>query len=90
MEEVNKYANVSTAKILIANKKDAPDPKVTPEEGRAKAAKLGINFMETSAKTGDGVEESFKLVSSALIRLRQQQQAAGDGAGDRGGGGQRV
>ena len=47
--------------ILIGNKIDLVDKrKVTFDEGQEFAINQGIIFMETSAKTGDGVEEIFK------------------------------
>lgn len=90
VEEVNKYASVTTSKILLANKCDEKDQKVTAEEGREKARKLGLGFIETSAKTGQNVEEAFSVMSGNLIKLREQQaseaQSASGGAGRPGGG----
>lgn len=59
VEEVNKYANVQTSKILVANKADVSDTdkKVAAEEGRKKAVDLNLQYIETSAKTGQGVRK---------------------------------
>jgi Ras-related protein Rab-2A len=47
--------------ILIGNKIDLEDKrKVIFDEGNEFAIKHGITFMETSAKTGEGVEEAFR------------------------------
>ena len=47
--------------ILIGNKIDLEDKReVIFDEGNEFAIKHGIMFMETSAKTGEGVEEAFR------------------------------
>ena len=46
--------------ILVGNKNDMGHARaVSYEEGRRMAAKYGIPFMETSAKTGNNVAELF-------------------------------
>lgn len=54
--------------ILVANKIDLRDSaeSVSTEEGEALAKKLGIPFLETSAKTGDGVKKAFELLGQAI------------------------
>ncbi|KAL4238999.1 hypothetical protein ACF0H5_003703 [Mactra antiquata] len=49
--------------ILVGNKTDlVDDRKVTTDEGKALATKIGIPFIETSAKTGDNVKEMFETL----------------------------
>ena len=54
--------------ILVGNKKDQEDKReVTYKEGEMYAAKNDLfAFIETSAKTGEGVVEAFKKISKAL------------------------
>ena len=45
---------------MIGNKSDWNDKRViTEQQGRELAQELGIQFMETSAKVNEGVEEAF-------------------------------
>lgn len=44
--------------MLLGNKTDLPDQRqIQPEQGEAMAREFGIKFFETSAKTGQNVEE---------------------------------
>ena len=61
--------------MLIGNKIDLQDSKaVSTEEGRSFADRINaIDFVETSAKFGDNVEEAFKkLVNRVLLNLKIQ------------------
>merc|ERR1719375_2106207 len=74
LNEVNKYANESTCKILIGGKCDMVDERqVSTEEGRKKAEDLGMAFIETSSKDGTNVEDAFTMMSAELIALREKQ-----------------
>ncbi|EFA79814.1 hypothetical protein PPL_06633 [Heterostelium album PN500] len=46
-------------KILVGNKCDKPNRVIGYEKGQKLANRLGMSFMETSAKTGQGIEELF-------------------------------
>eukprot|EP01017_Pseudomicrothorax_dubius_P012094 TRINITY_DN1475_c0_g1_i2.p2 TRINITY_DN1475_c0_g1~~TRINITY_DN1475_c0_g1_i2.p2 ORF type:complete len:134 (-),score=47.99 TRINITY_DN1475_c0_g1_i2:225-626(-) len=56
--------------LLVANKKDLADQRVVSvEEGKALAAEFSIPFLESSALTGEGIQEIF----NTLIRdIRQR------------------
>jgi Ras-related protein Rab-1A len=72
VEEVNKYANDGTCKILVGNKcDDNAARQVSTEEGKKKAAELGVKFVETSAKANICVGDAFELVATELISLRE-------------------
>mmetsp|Transcript_34613 Transcript_34613/g.97610 ORF Transcript_34613/g.97610 Transcript_34613/m.97610 type:complete len:216 (+) Transcript_34613:360-1007(+) len=51
--------------LLVANKRDLPPNlhKVSMEEGKGLAAEFGIDLIETSAKTGENVEEAFTCLA---------------------------
>ena len=54
--------------ILVGNKKDCKERKVTISEGAKLAAKLHISFLECSAYTGENLEEIFKLLIRNIER----------------------
>ncbi len=52
--------------VVVANKVDLPDPRVTREEGLDFAKSIKAKFIETSAKTGMNVKEIFEEVGREL------------------------
>jgi len=99
LSEVDRYANENTAKLLIGNKADLIDEKQVSDEAAQKFAdKLGIAFLETSAKTAINVDAAFLTMAKELIKTRETQPkdgaksganvkvGAGDGATASGGG----
>ena len=59
MNQIDTHANVGVAKILVANKIDLPNRTVSSDRGYALAQEHGLNFFETSAKTGANINELF-------------------------------
>jgi GTPase SAR1 family protein len=55
--------------VLNGNKTDLPRV-VTPEEGKAYAATLNAAYVETSAKTGEGVQQFFRYLAMAAHARR--------------------
>ncbi|QRW05036.1 Ras-related protein Rab-8A [Ceratobasidium sp. AG-Ba] len=84
---VEQHASEGVNKILIGNKSDWTDKKaVTEEQGRALADEFGIKFMETSAKSNEGVEDAFFTLARAAnrdikTRLIDSQPDAGQSSG---------
>lgn len=61
-------------RVLAANKHDLLEPPqpggppmLTPAEAASTAARLGIPYTVTSAKTGEGVEELFRALARQLL-----------------------
>jgi len=72
LSEVDRYANENTSKLLLGNKADLVDEKqVTEETAQRFADKLGIPFLETSAKTSNNVDAAFLCMAKELIKTRE-------------------
>ena len=54
--------------ILVGNKSDLDAREVTYDEGQEVANSVGIDFFETSAKTGQNVEELFTHTAKDILR----------------------
>jgi len=55
--------------ILVGNKIDLKEQReVTEFEGRNLAEELKISYIETSAKTGDNIEEAFRVLALQMIK----------------------
>lgn len=68
-QDILDYAAPGVIAVLVGNKIDLGELReVTREEGIEKAKKLGITYIETSAKTGDNIDEAFKLLALQIIR----------------------
>ncbi len=57
--------------ILVGNKNDLENREISTEEGKAKASELGaIDYIETSALTGENVGEAFRAIGNKLLQDR--------------------
>lgn len=84
LNEVNRYSSEDTIKLLIGNQADRVQEKViSKEQGEEFAGKLGISFLETSAKTAFNVEAAFLAIAKQLISLRET-AGSSEGAGQSG------
>ena len=64
-----KEASPTISLILVGNKIDLVDDRqVTTEEGQALAQKLGLTYIETSAKDGINIQDSFKMLALQMIK----------------------
>jgi GTPase SAR1 family protein len=68
MKEIeNSAVGTIPCKILIGNKCDRTDRQVTPKEGEDAAQRLGIPYMETSAKNSVNVGDMFGTMTKVMI-----------------------
>jgi Ras-related protein Rab-1A len=71
LSEVDRYANENTSKLLLGNKADLIDEKVVPEADALEfAQRIGIQFLETSAKTATNVDTAFTTMAKQLIQTK--------------------
>jgi small GTP-binding protein len=56
--------------ILVGNKIDLTDSRqVSKEEGEELAKQLGLSYIETSAKTGENIEDAFRMLALNIIKI---------------------
>jgi len=65
-EEAIKFCPENVSLILLGNKADSGERKVTKEEGKEMANKYNMTFLETSAKTGSNILESFQCLTREI------------------------
>ncbi|NXL82703.1 RB18B protein, partial [Leptocoma aspasia] len=69
LNEVEMYTTYSsTVKMLVGNKTDKPDREVERKEGLQLARKHSLLFIETSAKTEDGVQYAFEELVLKILQ----------------------
>ena len=74
LHEIDRYACENVNKLLVGNKSDLVAKRVvSSEQGKEFADSLGIEFLETSAKTSDNVEQAF-LTMASQIKARMKSQ----------------
>jgi Ras-related protein Rab-8A len=75
-KNVEQHASEGVCKILVGNKCDIEERRViSPEQGKALAAQLGMQFMETSAKSGYNVEHLFSMLA-LQVKAKIEEAAA--------------
>ncbi|KAJ3432099.1 rab2a [Anaeramoeba flamelloides] len=68
LQDAKKYCGSETIFILIGNKIDFTEREVTYEEGKKFAEENGLEYIETSAKTGQNVSDVFLNTASRIYR----------------------
>lgn len=67
LKEIERYASDNVNKLLVGNKCDLKPKKVIDSKDAEDFAKnLGIPFLETSAKTAQGVEQAFMTMAAEI------------------------
>jgi small GTP-binding protein len=72
LDELYKAINKTIPLVLVANKTDLPDRVVEPSEGREFAARHEMPYIESSAKTGEGIVDIFQNLSEVLVTNREK------------------
>lgn len=68
IKQIEQNAQSSVCKVLVGNKCDKPDRKVSEEEGRKLASDYNMAFFETSAKSNQNVNETFTFLTKEILK----------------------
>lgn len=66
-EETKVHLQDNVPKLLVGNKVDEPNRSVTSDEGQQLAEQLGMQWMETSAKSEYHVKEAFEALGRVVL-----------------------
>lgn len=70
-----KKASPNVALILVGNKIDLKNERVVSrEEGELLSEKLKLTYLETSAKTGENINDAFKMLALQIIKKHIETQ----------------
>jgi Ras-related protein Rab-2A len=72
LDELFKAINKKIPLILVANKTDLPDRVVETSEGREFADRHEMPYLESSAKTGEGIVDIFQELAEKLVTNREK------------------
>ena len=72
IDELKKAIGKEIPLVLVANKTDLPDRVVEPKEGREFADAHEMPYVESSAKTGEGVIDIFEQLGETLVKRREE------------------
>merc|ERR1712196_106740 len=67
MKNIDACASETVVRVLIGNKCDLEDRKVTKERGEAVAEEYGIKFFEASAKENINVSDAFESITRTIM-----------------------
>ncbi len=72
LDELEKAVGKKIPLVLVANKTDLPDRVVEPQEGREFADSHEMPYLESSAKTGEGILDIFEMLGGTLVNTREK------------------
>jgi small GTP-binding protein len=71
MDSIRETACEDIQIVLVGNKSDCDDRKVSSEDGLALGREFGVPYFETSAKTGQNIDLVFASLGRDVIRRAQ-------------------
>jgi len=79
MKQIQSYTQrESIAIVLLGNKCDADNKAVSAKEANDIATEYNMKFFETSAMNNINIEESFKQLSTEIMKIKESKNARAD------------
>lgn len=78
VKQIETNAQNNVCKVLVGNKCDREDRKVTFEEGSKLAAEFNMKYFETSAKTNHNVNETFSYLTKDILSNTDSRKPTGN------------
>jgi len=79
MRQIQSYTQrESIAIVLLGNKCDAENKAVSAKEANDIAAEYNMKFFETSAMNNINIEDSFKQLSTEIMKIKESKNAGND------------
>jgi small GTP-binding protein len=63
--------------LLVGNKVDLPDRKISAEQGKDLAQKFGVRYFEASAKTGKSIDNLFVELAKDMVDYAEEMEKQG-------------
>lgn len=77
IENVSENTENDVARVLVGNMCDLSDKRDVPKErGERLAAEYGIKFIETSAKTGENIDQAFFMLAREIRKIERAKTKA--------------
>jgi len=76
IQEADESIGTRVPLLVVGNKTDLPDRAVPSDEAKRWAEDNGFLYMESSAKTGDGVADMFTVLAEVMWHEARRSQEA--------------
>ena len=74
IENIKNNNNKNASIIIIGNKCDLKKKRqITVEQGKSKAKKYGVDFIETSALSGENIEKAFEIMIKKVAKIDMEE-----------------
>ena len=70
IKQIESNAQAGVCKVLVGNKCDKPDRKISYEEGKNLAESFNMEFFETSAKNNQNINEVFNFLTKEILKTQ--------------------